>query len=120
MGEGEAVQAADPYADRASRRVLAGGGLPPGLLQNESGAVQVLRHRLRPLRPPRRAVGQPAQEVDRTIQGFLRAGSSPFACFLPTRSAFCIACSSSLDFGSASRAACSTLPESMNFFVRSL
>ena len=41
-------------------------------------------------------------------------------CFLPTRSAFSISRASCSDLGLASFAAYSTLPESTNFFVRSL
>src|SRR4030095_11981361 len=57
MGEGEALPPADPHADYAGERVLSGRGLPPGLLQEEPGAVPVLRHRVRALRAPRPALG---------------------------------------------------------------
>src|SRR5439155_3321660 len=63
VGEGQALQAADRHADRRGRRLLAGRGLPPGLLQKEPAAVQVLRHRLRALRAPRPAVGRAATEI---------------------------------------------------------
>ena len=38
-GEVQAVQGADRHADRAGRRVLAGRGLPPGLLPQEPGTT---------------------------------------------------------------------------------
>ena len=68
VGEGEAVPAADPDADHQGGRVLAGRGLPPGLLQEERAAVQVLRHRLRPLLAARQPVGLAAQQVAATLE----------------------------------------------------
>src|SRR3954466_4580908 len=149
VGEGAAFPPADPHRDHAGERLLSGGGISPGLLQEEFPAVQVLRHGLRPLQPAGQSLGRPAQkmssgtepELDRapslnwvtdyfcwvwpcpswgTFFGLLSAGSSPFAFSLPTRSAFCIAWRSCALLGSALRAASSTLPESTNFFVRSL
>src|SRR6266850_867807 len=135
VGEREAFPPADPHADHAGERVLSGGGLPPGLLQEEPAAVPFLRLGLRPLPAARQPVGRAAQQGGRevayfgwlwrcpswgTFFGSFSAGSSSFACCLPMRSAFCIACFSSSVFGSALRAASSTLPDSTNLRVRSL
>src|SRR6185436_5896866 len=61
----EGLQAADRHADRKSFAVLARRGLPSGLLQEESGALQLLFQRLRALQPPERAVGK-AEEMTMT------------------------------------------------------
>src|SRR6185503_10804249 len=57
----EDLQAADRHADRQGLAVLARRGIPPGLLQEESGALQLLLERLRPLQPVERTLGEPAQ-----------------------------------------------------------
>ena len=53
-----ALQAADPDRDHRGDDVLQGRGLSPGLLQEESDALQVLPLQLRTRRAARRAVGQ--------------------------------------------------------------
>ena len=50
----------DRHADRAGDRVLAGRGLPPGLLPEESGALQLLPQRLRARRAAQAVVGRGA------------------------------------------------------------
>src|SRR5258706_16179347 len=66
MGEGQAVQERDRHADPQGERVLARGGVPPGLLQEKPGPLPVLRQRLRPLFAARPALGKAAREVVRT------------------------------------------------------
>ena len=57
-GEEQAVQGTDRHRDRAGRRVLSGRGVPPGLLQEESGALPVLPLGLRPRCAAQTAVGR--------------------------------------------------------------
>src|SRR2546430_4334286 len=59
----QAVHATAAHADHAGERLLSRRGLPPGLLQEEPGAVSLLRHRLRALCAPRSALGRAAQAV---------------------------------------------------------
>ena len=84
--EVEAVQGTDRHADRRRDRVLAGRGVSPGLLREESGALQLLPDRLRTRRAPRAAVGVVAAlrhgERSRAISGGLDKKS-----FRQTRSA---------------------------------
>ncbi len=52
------AEEADRHGDRPARRVLPGGGLPPGLLQEEPGPLHDVPRGLRPGPAPRGAVGQ--------------------------------------------------------------